>query len=258
MTEPAVIIGLGEMGGVFARALLRVGSPIFPVVRTSHIERIADTVADPSLALVAVGEADLDKTLADLPGAWRSKAGLVQNELLPPDWEAHDLSSPTVAVVWFEKKPGQDVKVIIPSPIAGPAAGLLIEALDGLGIPAFEVQHGPELLYELVRKNLYILTANIAGLVTGGSVGELWNDHREQAQRVADEILSIQEHLAGLEVHRSRVVAGMEVAFEADPGHKATGRSAPTRLARALTHARDAMITVDELDRIADMTASPK
>jgi len=45
-------------------------------------------------------------------------------------------------------------------------------------VPNWEIPPN-ELLYELVRKNLYILTINIAGLKTGGTVGELWGKHRE-------------------------------------------------------------------------------
>ncbi len=251
MNQAAVIVGMGEMGGVFGRALLRYGVPVVPVLRRDSMEEIAAVVTEPSIVLVTVGEADLDTTLADLPVQWRSGTGLVQNELLPRDWRRHGITNPTVASVWFEKKPGQDFKVIIPTPIAGPGAPLLLKALATLGIAAKAVNPNEELMYELVRKNLYILTANIAGLVTRGSVDDLWNNNRDHAQKVAGEVLEIQAWLTGETLDAAVLVDGMVEAIDGDPDHGSTGRSAPNRLARALTHADEAGLKVPTLREIA-------
>ena len=35
MNEPIVLVGIGEMGGVFARAFLRAGHPVYPVNRST-------------------------------------------------------------------------------------------------------------------------------------------------------------------------------------------------------------------------------
>ncbi len=37
MNAPVVLIGVGEMGGVFARGLLRLGHPVYPVPREQII-----------------------------------------------------------------------------------------------------------------------------------------------------------------------------------------------------------------------------
>jgi len=255
---PAVVIGIGEMGGVFARALLRTGYPVYPLRRGEDPTVLAERIPNPEIALVAVAEADLDTALANLPPAWRPYVGLLQNELLPRDWLAHDITDPTVAVVWFEKKPGRDVKVILPSPIGGPYAGLLARALFRIGIPAGTVDTPDELLFELVRKNLYILTANIAGLETGGTVGELWENHRTLATEVASEVLDVEEWLTGITLDRERLMAGMVHAFEADPDHGATGRTAPARLARVLSYAEQADIEVPHLVAIAPKSGNPE
>ena len=250
MKETAVIVGMGEMGGVFARALLRYGRTVVPVLRTTPVAAVAAELPDPALVLVTVGEADLDSTLTSLPTQWKSHAGLVQNELLPRNWQTHSIDSPTVAVVWFEKKPGHDVKVIIPTPIYGPQAGLLSSALGSIGIPAYEVATEDELLFELVRKNMYILTANIGGLLTKGTVQDLWYNHRNLAASVAKDIVPIQEWLTGRDLDHDALVAGMVEAFDADPEHGATGRSAPSRLVRALAHADEADLEVPTLRTI--------
>ncbi|HHB13399.1 MAG TPA: hypothetical protein ENK62_09395 [Chromatiales bacterium] len=251
MKDPVVVVGIGEMGGVFARGFLRAGRPVFPVTRGTAPEAVAAAVPKPALALVAVAERDIHPVLGDLPSTWRDRVGLLQNELLPRDWKRHGLEQPTVIAVWFEKKKGQDVKVILPSPVHGPRTPLIAEALEQLEIPVRVLESEQALEFELVRKNLYILTTNIAGLEAGGTVGSLWSRHRELAEAVAEDVLSIQEVLVGHALPREALIDAMVTAFEADPDHGCLGRSAPQRLQRALQLADDAGLEVPTLRRIA-------
>ena len=250
MEKPVVIIGVGEMGGVFARGLLRLGHPVYPVTRQTNAHQLAEQLPAPELALVAVAEADFPPVMDDLPAVWRDRLGLLQNELLPRDWQSRELE-PTVISVWFEKKKGQDAKVLIPSPVFGPRAELLAAALGAIDIPSRVLTSAEELLFELVRKNLYILTTNIAGLRTGGTVGELRAAHAETMNAVAGNVLEIQRYLTGTELDRPRLIAGMLEAFDGDPDHKCMGRSAPARLARALQQADKAGLPVPSLREIA-------
>ena len=251
MKQPVVVIGIGEMGGVFSRGLLRAGHPVFPVRRESDVGMAVAAVPEPLLVVVAVAENDLHPVLEAMPEPWRERLVLLQNELLPRDWQAHGLTDPTVIAVWFEKKKGMDHKVIIPSPAYGPRAKVLEEALGHLDIPVQVLADTEELVYELVRKNVYILTTNIAGLVTGGTVGELWEQNQELAREVAGEIMDIQTALTGTEFDRERLIQGMLTAFDGDPGHQCTGRSAPARLQRALAHADEFGLGVPKLREIA-------
>jgi hypothetical protein len=250
MKQPVTLIGVGEMGAVFSHALLRSGHPVFPILRSTPPADAARVVPEPVLALVTVGEDDLHTSLDQMPDGWRSRVGLIQNELLPRDWERHAITSPTVAVVWFEKKPGRATKVLIPTPVAGPEAGLLVGALTSIGIPAERISDDA-LVDALVAKNLYILTANITGLSVGGTVSGLWNQHRPLASAVALEILDIQDWLVGTPVDRDRAINGMVRAIDGDPEHGTTGRSAPRRLERAIGHARSAGIETPTLIEIA-------
>lgn len=244
------------MGGVFAKALLKAGHTVIPVIRSTSIEDLAGSEPEPSLVLVTVGEDDLDGVLSSLPASWRNRVALIQNELLPRDWERHGITDPTVAVVWFEKKPGIDTNILIPSPVAGPSATLLVDALNGSGIAAIEMST-TDIVDELVGKNLYILVANIAGLETGGTVSQLWGEHEGLARAVGDEVLLIQEHLIGRPIDTAAAYARMVDAIEGDPGHGTTGRSAPRRLARALEHAETADIDAPVLTRIARSNGIP-
>ena len=250
MRDPVIVIGTGEMGGVFTRGLLRLGHPIFPVNRQTDLDKISAAVPDPRLVLVAVGENDLHSTLQNIPKAWHAHLALLQNELLPGDWRQHDISKPTVISVWFEKKKGQDFKVLIPSPIYGPQASLLENALATLEIPSWELDNEEELEYELVRKNVYILTTNIAGLVVGGTVDDLWFKHEELARQVANEVMDIQAWLVGHHLERERLIEGMVEGIKGDLQHKCMGRSAPGRLARAIQYADQADLKVPKLREI--------
>ena len=249
-SQPVVLVGVGQMGGVFSKALLTSGHTVVPVTRSSSMENVAATTPDPALVLVTVGEDDLDQVLADVPETWRNRLGLIQNELLPRSWTAHAIENPTVAVVWFEKKPGVDTKVIIPSPIAGPHAPMIVRSLTAVGISA-RLTDPASLLQDLVAKNLYILVANVAGLETGGTVAELWNSHEQLARSVGDEILQIQEYLLGKPIDPHATYESMLTAFAGDPDHGTTGRSAPKRLKRAIVHAREAGIATPVLNDIA-------
>lgn len=251
MESPVILIGIGEMGGVFARGFLRSGHPVYPVIRHTDLAETARLLPAPELVLVAVAENDLHAVLEHIPAAWFQRIALLQNELLPADWQQYGFTQPTVISVWFEKKKGQDVRVLIPSPVFGPQAALLRQCLEGLDIPVRVLADEHELLFELVLKNVYIITTNCAGLVTGGTVSGLWSRHRELAEAVAREVIQIQESLTGSSIPADKLIAGMLEAFAGDPDHVCTGRSAPARLARALQQADAAGLAVPRLREIA-------
>ncbi|MDJ0806322.1 MAG: hypothetical protein QNJ78_05760 [Gammaproteobacteria bacterium] len=235
MHKPIVLIGTGEMGGVFARAFLRRGYPVYPINRAIPINETHELIANPQMVLVAVGENDLHAVLSQMPESWSDKLCLLQNELLPNDWQG--FPEPTIISVWFEKKPGIEAKVIIPSPVYGPQANLVSQALSSLDIPTRVLSSENDLLFELVLKNLYILTSNIAGLKTGGTVGELWTRHREFARTIAGEVIQIQQALTDTRFDAEALIHAMLKAFDGDPAHQCMGRSAPARLSRVLEHA---------------------
>jgi hypothetical protein len=247
-----IVVGLGQLGRVFAGGLLRSGHSVIPVNRGDDMTALAKAHPAPELVLVAVAENDLQPVLAALPEAWKPRAALIQNELLPRDWQSHGYTDPTVISVWFEKKKGTDAKPLIASPVAGPGAALLCRALTAIELPCREVASGDELLFELVRKNVYILTTNIAGLKTGGTVAQLWAQHETFARTVANEVMDIQDALTGVAHDREKLIAGMLEAFDGDPDHGCTGRSAPARLARAIAHADEFGLAVPTLRSLAN------
>ena len=250
MQDEVIMIGVGEMGGVFARGILRAGYPIVPVSRDMDLQTIAKDYPEPLFVFITVGEADLQNCLNNLPEQWKSRVGLLQNELLPRDWLA-TTDQPTVISVWFEKKKGQDFKVLIPSPMYGPQSKLLNDALNKLDIPSRIVKDEAELLFELVVKNVYILTTNICGLITKGNVEDLWANNESLAREVASEVIQIQEFLTNETFDSELLISGMLEGIRGDLEHNCMGRSAPARLQRALSIADDAGLKVNMLRKIA-------
>jgi len=257
MKQPIIVIGLGEMGSVFARGLLRLGHPLHPVTRNTNIKVVADTLPEPLLVLVAVAENDLHPVLEQIPQQWQNKIVLLQNELLPRDWLQYSWakeSPPTVISVWFEKKKGQDSKVLIASPIFGQHAQVIHDALATLDIPVEILNSAQQLELELVIKNVYILTTNIAGLAIENSatVDDLWQKHQDLAKAVSHDVITIQEHLTGQTYDRDMLINGMVKAMQGDLEHKCMGRSAPARLERALVIAKDANLKTEKLIHIKE------
>ncbi len=256
MKSAIIVIGIGEIGSVIARGFLRLGKPVIPIVRNSDIEAVARANPEPELVVVAVGEGALQASLESLPNQWRDRVVLLQNELLPSSWANHDLTDPTVISIWFEKKKGQDSKVLIPSPAYGRHAQKLQDALGTLEIPVRVLADDTELLFELVVKNLYIVTTNVAGLKVGGNVGELQTQHESFMLDVVEDVLAIQTALTGCEFDKNKLVDAMRTAVDADPEHKCMGRSAPARLKRALEQAEAANLDVPTLKAIAALQES--
>ncbi|MGD8272024.1 MAG: hypothetical protein PVI49_10705 [Desulfobacterales bacterium] len=250
MNKAVAIIGIGQMGGVFARGFLRCAYPVYPITRSMRLADAVVQVPDPVLVLVAVAEKDLPAILSRIPEGWRGCLGLLQNELLPGDWRHYHISSPTVVSVWFEKKKGRAVKVLIPSPVYGPQADIIKDALASLSIPCQILADEEALLLQLVLKNLFILTLNIAGLKTGGTVAHLWQKNSALARRVALEVIELQEWLVQSDLPRERLLADLEKAIQADLEHKCVGRAAPDRLERTIKIADQAGLSVPQIRSI--------
>jgi len=250
MSNNVLLIGLGEMGGVFARGILKAGYPVYPVGRRDDLRQVSQDTPDPQAVVIAVGEKDIQNVLAAIPKKWHDRVVLLQNELLPRDWQKHSIANPTVISVWFEKKAGQDVKVIIPSPVYGPLAEMIKASLTAINISCDALSSPDELLFELVVKNLYILTVNIAGLEVGGTVGELWSKHQDLAKAVANDVLDIQFKMIGQDLDRDRLIGAMVKAFNGDLDHKCMGRSAPARLQRAIECADEFGLVASKLREI--------
>ncbi|RUM83189.1 MAG: hypothetical protein DSZ16_00870 [Candidatus Thioglobus sp.] len=253
MKKPIVVLGIGELGSVFSRAFLKNNHAVYPITRSTDIDELKASI-DPELILVCTAEGDLQSALSSIPSEWKDRVAMMQNELLPRDWEPQNFTNPTVISVWFEKKKGMDSKVLISSPAYGAKAKILSESLALIDIPAHVVADDNALLFELVLKNLYILTTNIAGLAIepGTNVDDLRHQHLSLMRDVSKDILSLQTQLTGQSFDETQLEQGIIKAFEGDLKHGCMGRSAPARLDRALDQANEFNLEVPTLQKIKD------
>jgi hypothetical protein len=249
MKQPIVIIGIGELAGVLARAFLRNGHPVHPITRSMNIAEEADKLPDPHMVVVAVAEKDYPAVMETMPEQWRSHLVLIQNELLPRDWETYGIQNPTVLSVWFEKKKGMDYNPILPSPIYGPMADLIAQSLEQIEIPCKIMPGIDDMVSELALKNVFVFTINIAGLVLaeGTTTSMLWEKDRELALAVADDIIDLQESITGKTFSRERLREGLVAGLKGDPHHKCKGRSAHGRLVRTLQLADEAGLKIQAI-----------
>ena len=250
MKQPIVVIGIGNLGGVFSQGFLRLGHPVFPVELGVAPADVAQEIPEPLLTLVAVAEDALHPLLESIPDAWRGRLGFVQNELMPRDWETHGVVNPTVAAVWFEKRKNTGPMIYFPSPVYGPRADLMVDAFGAMEIPAVRVDSAEQILFELVRKNLYIVSKNIAGLVAPGNVGELWASNEALFRAVAEDVFDVQQYLAGRELPRQQMLDQMVQDIVGLPQKNTAGSSAPGRLRRTLARADEGGLAVPKLREI--------
>ncbi|WP_456377962.1 hypothetical protein [Thiolapillus sp.] len=249
MKKPVVLFGIGEMGSVFAQGFLRLGHPVYPILHDQDMATAATEIPEAEAALIAVGKQDLPPMLEKLPVIWQDKIILLQNELLPADFAAWPQA--TIVCAWFEKKPGTDFRVIMPSPCFGPKSALVKDALGKLDIPVSILNDQEQLLFELVVKNLYILTTSIASLKTSGNARELWTEHGEIVHAVANDIISLQESLTGKTFNQEALMQAMLHAFESDPEHQCSSHNAPAHLQHALDRAEQQNIDLPTLVQLA-------
>ncbi len=254
MRRPVAIVGMGQLGRLFGQGLLVRGVPVVPFLRDGSLADLA--TMDPALVLVAVGERDLPVVLAALPPQVRDRVALLQNELLPIDWEAHSVVQPTVAIVWLEKKRGRATRVVRTTRVAGPHARTLVGALEALDLAARAID-ARDLAFELARKNVYILVSNLAGIDVGGTTLELATTHRDLALRVLADVLAHQSARIGVELPRESLTELLLLDLKSDPDHVCAGRTAPARLARVLAQCDALGLEAPELRRIATLTRQP-
>jgi hypothetical protein len=249
--KTSIVIGLGELGSVFATGLLKNGHQIIPISRHDNLQEIAKAHPQPDSIWTCVAEKDIKVVLSSIPDTWQQKLILLQNELLPQDWLQHNISEPTLISVWFEKKAGKLPQVVLPSVVQGMLATEVSDVYTKLGLPIRQLSNHAELLFELVLKNLYIQTSNIAGLVTNGNTRDLVENHAHLMQAVAKEVIQLQEALTQQCFDHEKLMQAFITACYGDPNHNCMGRSAPARLARAITLANEHHLDLPTISDIA-------
>lgn len=250
MRPNAVIIGLGQLGRSLAEGLVLAGWTVTGVRR----DQTASELARPDLVVVATGEDDLGPALETLPPDWRShRVVLLQNELLPDQWRRHGIIDPTILVVWFSRKPGELVRELRPSVVAGPHASAIRSALSALDLHAVEVTPS-EVISALVEKNVYIWSMNLAALlVPNPTTSRVLGEFRDVYDALCRETVRIHEAALGHPISDVAALCDGVAAILANEGERRLGgRSAKRRAERLAALARTLGVDAPTVARAAE------
>jgi hypothetical protein len=248
--EDLIIYGVGQLGALFARGALREGVRLTPIVRDSDPEAVFAESASDAPLLVAVGGSDLAGVLEGLPEERRARPILLQNELFPRKWRAHDVVDPTIVVFWSNKKEGRALERGVRTAIYGPHAELMLRIQRRLDVPALELDSRDDLLDELVAKYAFILTINALGLVEDRSVGAWYRESPETVDAILDDAIALGEAHAEHDCDRTAVVPLVHRAFEALADMPARGRSAQRRVTQAWSDADHFDLELTSFDEV--------
>lgn len=234
---------MGQLGTVFAEGFSRLGFEIVPIRRGESWPEGCD---NPHVIVVATGEDDLPGALSLIPERLQDRIVLLQNELRPDQWQQHLTTEPTVAIIWFEKKADRPPHIVRDSVTSGPLADLVKSCLSAHDLPAQVATGDGALTHALALKNLYILCLNFAGLSGVKTAGELLGEKRAIFEALFSEIFRVESALlqaasgriSEVLLDQAKLHEDLEHAILADPNHGCAGRTASSRLARTLRHAR--------------------
>jgi hypothetical protein len=249
-----VVMGLGELGQFFAGGALKAGIRVTPVTRACAPSSILAGFATHQPILVATGEADLPTALAALPVAHRSQLILLQNELFPSQWQ--DLTErPTIMIPWLLKKRGEPLLVARATPVYGPQSALVIELHQALGVDAVQLANEAELAQAIVDKYAFILTVNALGLLRDETLGEWLVRDPSRIDALAREGAALGQRLVGRAVDPEHTELEVRRGLAGMGGMRARGRSARSRVARALGHAQELGVRAPQLLEASRATA---
>ncbi len=244
------IFGLGELGKLFGGAALAAGYRVTPVLRKTPVPPVFEALAERTPLLIAVPEPSLSNVLASLPQARRADAILLQNELFPALW-AGEPEAPTVMIPWLLKKKGDPQIVIRATPVFGRHADTVVDMHQALGVACVVLDDAAALARELVHKYAFILTINALGVWRDRTLGRWLAEEPVRVRDLAIELTRLGARLAAVEVDEAVSVQMVLQGMQAMASVSARGRSASTRLLRALGHTKRLGLTLPLLERIA-------
>lgn len=240
-----VVVGVGQLGGLYATGALRGGFRVTPVGRDVDPGAVVDA-GGAGPVLVTVGEDTLAAVLRALPSSRRDDAILVQNELFPADLDG----APTLAVVWLNRKEERPAEVARPTVVHGRHAGVMARIHAALRLPCRVVTEPAALHAELVAKYAFIVCVNGLGVLAPLTVGEWLARDPGQVRRLLQEGVAVGEARLGQAVDRAAAIAAGEEALRALVHMPVRGRTARARIERAVAAARARGVAVPALDAI--------
>ncbi len=245
-----IVMGLGELGQLYASAALKTGIRVTPLTRTTPVEQALEGLPTQTPLLVAVGEKDLESALQSLPKSRLDSLILLQNELFPAQWERFS-KHVTLMIPWLLKKKGEPLLVARSTPVFGQFAPL-VEALHiALGFQAEALPDPLALKQAIVDKYAFILSVNALGLVRDLTLAEWLAHDTTYIDALAREAAALGAAQVGMEVRVEQTLSEVRSGLEHMGAMRARGRTAKDRVLRALAHAKHFRISAPAFERAA-------
>ena len=108
-----------------------------------------------------------------------------------------------------------DINPILQTPMFGPHADVIAASLKGIDVPCEVMVTQEDMLLQLVQKNVFVFTINITGLFLeeGTTTSQLWENHKELALNVANDVIDLQEAITGQSLVQLPVLVVYRFAF---------------------------------------------
>ncbi len=165
MIKHFTVIGVGQIGGVFAQGALRLGARVQAFTRQRPLTS-QDQLEPDELIVVSTPEGEHERVFAAIPESLYSHVCLVQNELLLIG--AEQLTSANWGMIWFSKKAGTGIDVCGTNAFVGPQAEAFAEVLRASNLEA-ETVRAAERGRIAAEKYAFILALNALGLLRESS-----------------------------------------------------------------------------------------
>jgi hypothetical protein len=243
------VVGPGQIGRWLASAALADGTTVVPVRRNDSVETIDGPLGTP--ILLAVPESAWEQRWLALPTERRADVIFVQNDLFPHDVPWHGDETATFAAVWVLRKPGFPEIVGNTTGVGGRHAQTVARWCETLGVGGLLLR-GHEVVDELAAKWAFLLVANAWGLAGAVVLGDEVAGHDRDA--LLDEACALAEVRAGRRVSEAWLRERVSHALVAMAGMPARGRTARSRVERALALASPS-IAVPALSRAVQSSA---
>jgi hypothetical protein len=233
--DEMIVLGVGELGRLFAGAALAEGLHVTPITRGVTPAHVLAGRPPHVPILVAVGEDALERALDSLPAARRDDAVLVQNELWPSVWQSRGFR-PSLMLPWVLQKPGLPRTVVGTTPVFGAHAAMLGALCARLSLPCVGITER-EVPQALADKYTFILVINALGCWRDELLGRFLTDAQPQIAALCQEASALSAALLDAPLDPVRSHRLTLDAMEAMASMRARGRTASLRVDRALGHA---------------------
>lgn len=206
-----IVIGAGRIGSALhqlAPAAIGLsslhGRGIGLITRTHGWEVLQGGAGE--AIVVAVRNDDLDAVLARVPEHRREDLVFVQNGMLRPWLAERGLTTTTRGLLFMAvAKRGDPIQPGGVSPFCGPRAAAVVDALNGLGVPAEVVAPERFVAIEL-EKLIWNCAFGLCCEAFDASVGEVVDRQADELRELVAELLEVGERVFGITLELDRLV----------------------------------------------------